>query len=270
MKELFGDTTIKEKEIKETEEEVVDGDKTEEKDKKETFKRPVWMKQAKRHASKKPKKSAPKQTVKSAPVTPTVPTQNDVKKKEKEPKKKDDEGEDSDDASSDVSGSRSTSDGENDDRDKSSPDDDDDQWDKFQKRLQRRERLEGRSKSSHPVHCPFYPQEKQEYWWTYICDRKSQTLLATPAHVTGLVDTLEMQLRFTAPRWPGVYTFTCCLRSDSYLGMDQQHDMKLDVKEAAAIPTEHPQWELSDTDTDNNDQGGNESEFTTDDEVEEE
>lgn len=41
---------------------------------------------------------------------------------------------------------------------------------------------------------------------------------------------------------------------DSYIGMDQQQDMKLDVKEAAAIPAEHPQWDLSDSDTDNNDQ----------------
>lgn len=42
--------------------------------------------------------------------------------------------------------------------------------------------------------------------------------------------------------------------ADSYLGMDQQQDMKLDVKEAAAVPAEHPQWDLSDSDTDNNDQ----------------
>lgn len=42
--------------------------------------------------------------------------------------------------------------------------------------------------------------------------------------------------------------------TDSYLGMDQQQDMKLDVKEAAAVPAEHPQWDLSDSDTDNNDQ----------------
>lgn len=44
------------------------------------------------------------------------------------------------------------------------------------------------------------------------------------------------------------------IRADSYIGMDQQQDMKLDVKEAAAVPAEHPQWDLSDSDTDNNDQ----------------
>lgn len=45
-----------------------------------------------------------------------------------------------------------------------------------------------------------------------------------------------------------------CVRIDSYIGMDQQQDMKLDVKEAAAVPAEHPQWDISDSDTDNNDQ----------------
>ena len=27
--------------------------------------------------------------------------------------------------------------------------------------------------------------------------------------------------------------------------MDQQLELKLDVKEAAAIPTDHPQWDIS-------------------------
>lgn len=70
-------------------------------------------------------------------------------------------------------------------------------------------------------------QDKQEYWWVYISDRKSHTLLTAPYHVTALVDVEEIQLKFTAPRWPGVYTFTVCLRSDSYLGFDQLHDIKV-------------------------------------------
>lgn len=153
---------------------------------------------------------------------------------------------------------------------------------RFQKKLNKREKLEGRSKTSHSVHCPLFPevcnsllkkieylkkykfQDKQEYWWTYICDRKSRTLLTAPYHVTNLVDHEEIQLKFTAPRWPGIYTFTVCLRSDSYVGMDQQLDLKLDVKEAAAIPTEHPQWDISESESEHNEQQGHESEFTTD------
>lgn len=63
-------------------------------------------------------------------------------------------------------------------------------------------------------------QDKQEYWWTYICDRKSQTLLTAPYHVTNLVDHQEVQLKFTAPRWPGVFTFTVCLRSGENINLD--------------------------------------------------
>jgi translocation protein SEC63 len=75
--------------------------------------------------------------------------------------------------------------------------------------------------------CTKIIQDKQEYWWVYISDRKSRTLLTTPYHVTALVEQEEAQLKFTAPRWPGVYTFTVCLRSDSYLGFDQMHDLKV-------------------------------------------
>jgi translocation protein SEC63 len=47
--------------------------------------------------------------------------------------------------------------------------------------------------------------------------------------------------------------------------MDQQLDLKLDVKEAAAIPIEHPQWDISESESEGHqEQVGNESEFTTD------
>lgn len=51
---------------------------------------------------------------------------------------------------------------------------------------------------------------------------------------------------------------------DSYVGMDQQLDLKLDVKEAPAIPTEHPQWNISESESEHHEQKGNDSEFTTD------
>lgn len=102
---------------------------------------------------------------------------------------------------------------DNEEKKVSSVEDDDEEWEKFQKKLNKREKLEGKSKISHSVHCPHFPEDKQEYWWTYICDRKSRTLLTAPYHVTNLVDREEVQLKFTAPRWPGVYTFAVCLRS---------------------------------------------------------
>lgn len=102
---------------------------------------------------------------------------------------------------------------DNEEKKVSSVEDDDEEWEKFQKKLNKREKLEGKSKISHSVHCPYFPEDKQEYWWTYICDRKSRTLLTAPYHVTNLVEREEVQLKFTAPRWPGVYSFSVCLRS---------------------------------------------------------
>lgn len=96
--------------------------------------------------------------------------------------------------------------------------------------------------------------------------------LSSQPQITNLVDQEEVQLKFTAPQRPGIYTYQVCLRSDSYLGLDQTQDIKLDVKEAREIPTEHPQWESS-SDEEEEDENevardeGDESEYTTDEEV---
>merc|ERR1712137_1298737 len=84
--------------------------------------------------------------------------------------------------------------------DSSEPEKDDDQLEKLQSdvALRRQKILEGKSQISHSVHCPFYPQDKQEYWWAYISDRKQQILLTAPYHITNLVDFEEIQLKFTA------------------------------------------------------------------------
>jgi translocation protein SEC63 len=80
--------------------------------------------------------------------------------------------------------------------------------------------------------------------WVYICDRKTHNLITPPYHVTGLVTEEEVELKFTAPSKPGHYSFFVVVRSDSYLGLDLQEDIKLDVQEAREAPTEHPQWEF--------------------------
>ena len=66
----------------------------------------------------------------------------------------------------------------------------------------------------------------------------------------------------------GHYSFTVCLRSDSYLGVDVQEDIKLEVAEAREAPEQHPQWEFED-DEDEEDSKEEESddEFATDSEA---
>ena len=132
----------------------------------------------------------------------------------------------------------------------------------------RREKvLEGKSRVSHSVHCPYFTDDKQEYWWAYIADRKNHALITPPNHVTSLVEREEVELKFTAPQRPGHYSFAVCLRSDSYLGLDFQQDIKLDVQEAREAITEHPQWEFEDDDEEDEDgDGGDDSDDEFDDE----
>lgn len=117
--------------------------------------------------------------------------------------------------------------------DSSEPEKDDDQLEKLQSdvALRRQRLLEGKSQFSHSVHCPYFPLDKQEYWWAYITDRKQQVLFTPICHITNLVEHEEIQLKFTAPSKPGLYSFAVWLRSDSYFGFDQMKEIKVIVIE---------------------------------------
>ncbi|KAF7270058.1 translocation protein Sec63 [Rhynchophorus ferrugineus] len=278
MSTVFGDESVKEYDkidengINETKEnEAGDGE-----NEPASVKRPAWLKQ-KRGGGKKTKKSG-RPANKSAfsnsiknkvEDSPSVSRERLVKLKEdKRTKVEEESAEESADESEPDSNDKEDKSSEDESvTQRSNPEDDDQEWEKFRKLHEREKSLEGKSKSSHPVHCPYFPKDKQEYWWTYICDRKSRTLLTAPYFVTSLVDKETVNLKFTAPIWKGVYNFTVCLRSDSYIGFDQQKDFKLDVKEAPAEITEHPQWEFDDSEENVVEKDDQESEYTTDDDV---
>lgn len=227
-------------------------------------KKPTWLKQTKKAhkgGKKRPTNRNAATTKKDAAAATTATT---TKEKERGDGNASENDSGAEGGESDVDVIQGEKDSSDEDKKASNVEDDDVEWEKFQQKLNKREKLEGRSKVSHPVHSPHFPDEKQEYWWTYICDRKSRTLLTAPYYVTNLVDREDVQLKFTAPRWPGVYTFTVCLRSDSYIGMDQSLDLKMDVKEVAVIPTEEPEYGLSESEEEQQDQLEHESEFTTD------
>uniref|UniRef100_A0A2K5YGL9 Translocation protein SEC63 homolog n=1 Tax=Mandrillus leucophaeus TaxID=9568 RepID=A0A2K5YGL9_MANLE len=74
--------------------------------------------------------------------------------------------------------------------------DDEAEWQELQQSIQRKERalLETKSKITHPVYSLYFPEEKQEWWWLYIADRKEQTLISMPYHVCTLKDTEEVTI----------------------------------------------------------------------------
>jgi len=205
------------------------------------------------------------------------------KHKRRRRKNADDDGDESDGgndsdssvAGDDDSGNETGAGGGNDNNAKNNIDEEDDEeeWQRFQKRVNKREKaLEGKSRVSHSVHCPFFTDDKQEHWWVYIADRRNHALLTPPNHVTALVDRQEVELIFTAPPKPGHYTFNVTVRSDSYLGLDVNEDIKLEVCEAKEAVTEHPQWEFEDEDEESDSKEGGDSdddEFATDDDYDE-
>ncbi|XP_012272858.1 translocation protein SEC63 homolog [Orussus abietinus] len=277
MRELFGDDTVKEQTIIDDSKAGVETNGEVPEEQNQVAKKPAWLRQRK-GAKKSHKKGTNKKTVSAKPTQPVVqnnaaaPQSNTPNAKKKDDVKEDaDQGKDrvSDISDSEADSERSEEEDSSHEKKESTLDDDDTEWERFQQKITKREKvLEGRSNLSHEVHCPLFPDVKQEYWWVYVCDRKSRSLLTAPAHVTSLSHHDVVQLRFTAPRWPGFYTFTVCLRSDSYLGFDQAQDIKLDVKEAPEIPTEHPQWDISDEEVaEDVDAADEHSEFTTDEDI---
>ncbi|XP_010881367.2 translocation protein SEC63 homolog [Esox lucius] len=134
--------------------------------------------------------------------------------------------------------------------------DDEEEWEALQQSIQRRERalLETKSKVTHPVYSLYYPEEKHEWWWLYIADRRDQTLVSMPCHVCTLRDTEEVELKFPAPSKTGNYQYSVILRSDSYMGLDQIRPLKLEVHEAKAILDNHPQWDIPETEEEDEEQ----------------
>lgn len=133
--------------------------------------------------------------------------------------------------------------------------DDEEEWEALQQSIQRRERalLETKSKVTHPVYSLYFPEEKQEWWWLYIADRKEQTLVSMPNHVCTLKDMEEVELKFPAPSKTGNYQYSVILRSDSFMGLDQVKPLKLEVHEAKAMLDNHPQWDIPETEEEEDD-----------------
>ena len=79
------------------------------------------------------------------------------------------------------------------------------------------------------VHAPRFPKVKEEGWWAVVGDAKSNSLLCIKRITLQLK--AKVKLEFVAPE-AGEYNYTLYLMSDSYLGCDQEYELKLSVGEA--------------------------------------
>ena len=84
-------------------------------------------------------------------------------------------------------------------------------------------------KESFPVHCPYFPDVKDECWWIFLGHSGNDTALTHPVKVATLKDEETVEIQFMAPPDPGTYDITLYVLSDSYMGIDQEKTVRLTV-----------------------------------------
>merc|ERR1719348_1344138 len=220
-------------ELDEEDKDMVDEEEDDKEEEKEEEKKkgPVWKKpQQKKKGGKKAGKGKlkPKQKLKAVETAASSAGATETKEESGSESEAEDSG--SEESGSEKGGSER---GPTSPASEGDEEQEDQEWARFQRGVNKREKaLSGKSRVSHSVHCPYFTDDKQEYWWVYICDRKTHSLITPPYHLTGLVDYDEVELKFTAPGKRGLYSFTVVIRSDSYMGLDVVQDIKLDVQDA--------------------------------------
>jgi translocation protein SEC63 len=163
---------------------------------------------------KKPQQNASQ--VSGSLVPSNAVTENGTKSTKQKLTKESDAETDSDDKSDKESDNMSDSENEESNKkvkptEEVSDREEEEDWDKFQQNVTKKEKvLEAKSKQSHSVHSPYFPDDKQEYWWIYLSDRKRHALITIPYLMTNLVEKEEVVLKFIAPLKPGQYLQLFC------------------------------------------------------------
>ncbi|KAK3734227.1 hypothetical protein QZH41_012947, partial [Actinostola sp. cb2023] len=97
--------------------------------------------------------------------------------------------------------------------------------------LRRLNRVKG---SEIKVHAPLFPKSKTEGWWLVLGDTDSGELIALKRLGT-IRSTTQTTLSFYTPENLGRKIYTLYLMSDSYLGLDQQYDIYLEIVESNIV-----------------------------------
>ncbi|KAH3727105.1 hypothetical protein DPMN_053030 [Dreissena polymorpha] len=85
-------------------------------------------------------------------------------------------------------------------------------------------------KNDSKAHAPRFPKPKDEGWFLIVGDVQNKELVALK-RVPYIRGNSSVQLSLFMPEKPGRVIYTVYLMSDSYLGLDQQYDLHLEVTE---------------------------------------
>jgi translocation protein SEC63 len=207
-------------------------------------KKPVWKKNnRKNHKGGKGKKKAPAKRVplpqqKSSASVSETGTETPIADKDETKEERQSESDNDNEETADTYDSNeSQSEGDEQpllkkqDKPGKESESDDEDWKRYQEDLAKKEKiLDSKPKTSHLVHCPFFPDNKYECWWIYLIDRKKNALASIPVLMTNLIDEEEIELKFTAPIKPGVYNYAVVVRSDSYVDITSTQNLKVRSK----------------------------------------
>eukprot|EP00392_Amoebophrya_sp_AT5.2_P002472 g2477.t1 len=81
-----------------------------------------------------------------------------------------------------------------------------------------------------PVCAPFYPKEKDESWWVLLGSVHENSLVCIK-RISFTKPTMKFNLQFEAGEEVGPREYKLYLMCDSYQGVDQEHDVALEVLE---------------------------------------
>ena len=83
---------------------------------------------------------------------------------------------------------------------------------------------------------PRFPKPKDEGWWVILGEKNSKSQISLK-RVSAIKRVSNISLAFTTPTKPAHHTLSLFLMSDSYIGLDQQYDIHVEI--VSQITAEH-------------------------------
>ena len=96
------------------------------------------------------------------------------------------------------------------------------------------------------VHAPLFPAPLKEGWWLILTDRPAdkkadgEATIHAIEKVTDQSRVVKHELRFMAPAREGDYMMELRVLSDSYMGLDEELELKFTVRPASELPVYAP------------------------------
>jgi pre-mRNA-splicing helicase BRR2 len=85
------------------------------------------------------------------------------------------------------------------------------------------------------VHAPYFPVKKLENWWLVVVDEKSKTLLGIKRITFSKQHRVKVPFTIGAP---GKHDLKLVMMSDSYVGVDQEHEFTVTATESMEVDEE--------------------------------